>query len=179
MPRHPFTFSIYWDDKNSPTPGRMHYTYTTFGGEMSFDFDMLCMVGEPYRPTFARELKQRGIRVVQVDDDTGYYERIAAHNQELLMPDCNYQPPNPANPNAPYTCPRCGAEVVLVTTGRSRSKEAINPTTGEVTAVLDEDGTAEDVTWECESRSCMWWENADELEDTEEEEEDDQSTQAS
>lgn len=84
------------------------------------------------------------------------------------MVSSNYQPPNPDNLNAPYTCPRCGGEVALVTTGRSRSKKAINPTTGEATAMLDEDDTAEDITWECESLSCWWWGNADELEDLEE-----------
>lgn len=82
MPSYPFTFSITWDDKNSPTPGRMHYAYTTFGGEMSFDFDMLCMVGAPYLPAFKHEIQRRGIQVVQVDDDTGYYERFAAYNKE-------------------------------------------------------------------------------------------------
>jgi len=84
------------------------------------------------------------------------------------MPDCNYQPPNPANTNAPYTCPRCGAEVVLVTAGWCNSKEAINPITGEVTAVLKEDMTADDITWACESRACKWWEKVTEMEEEEE-----------
>lgn len=77
-----------------------------------------------------------------------------------------YLPPNPKNKKKPYTCPKCQADIRLVTNFTGWDREEIDPETGEW--VEDSDTYTErmdihDVEWSC--TRCEWEGATNKIED--------------
>lgn len=71
------------------------------------------------------------------------------------MPD--YAPPNPKNKRRPYSCPKCKAEIRLVTTFTGYDSEDIDPKTGEWvedSEVYTERSEVHNMEWSCSK--CKW-----------------------
>jgi hypothetical protein len=55
--------------------GKLHYKYAACP-DMSFDFSLLCEVGEQYKPPFIEAIKDLGLVVKTIETDDDYYEAI-------------------------------------------------------------------------------------------------------
>lgn len=53
--------------------GKAHYIYSV-NEDMSFDFSLLCEVGEPFKPTFKRLLQNHNLIPVSTETETDYFE---------------------------------------------------------------------------------------------------------
>lgn len=75
----------------------------------------------------------------------------------------DFKPPNNKNKKRPYSCPKCGSEIRLVTTYTGFDREIIDPKTGEWVEdshIYTERTDIHDIVFSCPT--CAWEESAEE-----------------